>query len=534
MQRNTHLKYSATHQALNIYNYYRIFISLCFLVPLGFDWDVPLLTLHLASPLPIVWIYALLALLIYLWGKMSTQQKTSQIVIPMMLDILFLNFMIQNLNHLESPLSLLFFITIICSSLLLPTRLAIFIAAFLSLTLLFFQTINFFSSWKNTEILHAGLIGFLSFTLAGVISHLTKHLKKQNELVIQKAIELENYEKLSGTIVSMMQVGTIVFDNLDQIMLMNHSAKYLLGISNNTPCHHLKDLPKILVDQFQMAKNTQKETPAFQAPFTPNTIRLSLFQIDTSHKEPFQNYYLVFIHDILKENQQAQRMKLSALGQLSAKIAHEVRNPLGAIQHATQLIKESPLCESKEQRLIEIIQRHVSRVNAVVDSVLSLSRQTSANFHVFDLNEWLHLFVKQFKMPHLEPLSIDLKSSNETFFVTADAQKLEQILINLFENGLYYSNHKNQKSTLLLEIHKEPYQIHLDITDQGPGIPEANIEKIFEPFFTTKQSGSGLGLYIVKELCDLNCIQISIHHNNTQGATFRLSFNRVIGGLNHA
>lgn len=535
MQRNIQVRYSTTRQALNIYNYYRIGISLCFSIPLGLNWDIPLLThVHPVYYAPIVWIYAFLAIFIYLWCKLTAQETTSQVVIPMMIDILFLNIMIQNSNNLESPLSLLFFITIISASLLLPTRLAIFIAAFLSLTLLSFQTIHLFTSWRSTEILHAGLLGLLSFILAGVISHLSKRLKKQSEVIIQKAIELENYEKLSGTIVSMMQIGTLVINDQDQIKLMNHSAKNLLGISDSASCHHLNDLPKIFIEHFQKTKQSNQETAIFQTAHIPNTIRLSLFQIETKQENSVKYYYLIFIHDVLKENQQAQRMKLSALGQLAAKIAHEVRNPLGAIQHAAQLLKESEGIDGDSTRLIEIIQRHVSRVNAVVDSVLSLSRQGSACPHVFDLNAWLHQFVKQFKMPHLDPLTITINTNNENFFVTADTQQLEQILINLFENGLYYSHHHHQKSTLLLEVHQEPYQIHVDITDQGPGIPIENQGKIFEPFFTTKESGSGLGLYVVKELCDLNCIHITLHRNRAKGATFRLSFNRIIGGISHA
>ncbi len=535
MQRNTHIKYSSTHQALNIYNYYRIAMSLCFLIPLGLNWDIPFLTYeHLAQAVALIWLYAFLAIFVCVWCKISIQEKPSQIVIPMMADILFLNAMIQNLHNLESPLSLLFFITIISGSFLLPARLAIFMAAFLSLTLLFSQTMNLLTFWESSEILHAGLLGLLSFMLASIISHLSKRLKKQDEVLMQKAIELENYERLSGSIVSMMQVGTMVIDDKDHIRLMNHSAKNLLGVSNKAFCEQLHHLPKIFVEHFQGAKADQKETSVFQVPHIANTIRLSLLKIETAQEKSTQHYYLVFIHDVLKENQQAQRMKLSALGQLAAKIAHEVRNPLGAIQHATQLLKESQKNDNPDQRLIEIIQRHVSRVNAVIDSVLSLSRQQSAHSHVFDLNEWLHEFVKQFKMPHLEPLSIHLKANNETFFVTADVQQLEQILINLFENGLYYSHHHRKKNNLLLTLQKEPYQIHLDITDQGPGIPETHVEKIFEPFFTTKESGSGLGLYVVKELCDLNCVHITLHRNTPDGATFRLTFNRIIGGVNYA
>lgn len=535
MQRNTHIKYSSTHQALNIYNYYRITISLCFLIPLVLNWDIPFLIYeHLAQAVLLIWLYAVLAVFVCIWSKINHKQKTSQILIPMMADIVFLNAMIQNLNNLESPLSLLFFIPIISGSLLLPARLSMFMAAFLSLTLLFSQTMNLLNFWGNSEILHAGLIGLLSLILASIISHLSKRLKKQDEILIQKAIELENYERLSGTIVSMMQVGTMVIDSQHYIRLMNHSAKNLLGISNQAFCEQLHHLPKIFIEHFQSAKTDKKETPVFQVPHIPNPIRLSLLRIETDEKDFDQHYYLIFIHDVLKENQQAQRLKLSALGELAAKIAHEIRNPLGAIQHATQLLKESQTQESSDQRLIAIIQRHVSRVNAVIDSILSLSRQKSAHAHVFDLNEWLHDFVKQFKMPHLEPLSIHLKANNETFFVTADVQQLEQILINLFENGLYYSHHHRQKNNLLLTLQKEPYQIHLDITDQGPGVPEAYLKKIFEPFFTTKDSGSGLGLYVVKELCDLNCIHITLHQNTKDGATFRLTFNRIIGGASYA
>jgi two-component system sensor histidine kinase PilS (NtrC family) len=236
---------------------------------------------------------------------------------------------------------------------------------------------------------------------------------------------------------------------------------------------------------------------------------------------------LIFVEDTRQITQQAQQLKLASLGRLTASIAHEIRNPLSAISHAAQLMQESTELKSDDKRLANIVENHSQRVNTIIENVISLSRRSQATPHKFELQTWLEEFVKEFCQAHQYDADLILVRVDPVDLqVSADSEQLKQVLFNLCQNGMRYSEKHTGKANLALHAYQSATNDlpALDIIDEGPGIPEDDRSRIFEPFFTTENSGTGLGLYLAKELCEANQVNLDYLVTDQGKSCFRLGF----------
>ena len=215
-----------------------------------------------------------------------------------------------------------------------------------------------------------------------------------------------------------------------------------------------------------------------------------------------------------------------SLGRLTASIAHEVRNPLGAISHASQLLSESDEIVESDQRLLEIIGTHTKRVNLIIESILDLSRNKAYDSSQINFADWLEQFISKFSNAQDEAISIDCKVDPSDIAIRFNPGQLEQVLTNICENGLRYSNKSTDKQHIPIEagLSDNNQNPVLHILDDGKGIPEELFTQIFEPFFTTEQSGTGLGLFICKEICDANNARLSYHPDYKGKSCFQINF----------
>jgi two-component system sensor histidine kinase PilS (NtrC family) len=235
---------------------------------------------------------------------------------------------------------------------------------------------------------------------------------------------------------------------------------------------------------------------------------------------------LIFLEDCTEVQKQAQQLKLASLGRLSASIAHEIRNPLGAISHAAQLLGESKTLGKGEVRLCETIQNHSVRMNDVIENVLQLSRRKSAEPKIIVLVQWLSGFVAEFETNWQEKSEITVVLKPKDIVIKADPLHLSQVLANLCQNGLRYSKKKTGESKLLIRGGKDPQTLlsFLEIIDYGHGVEEELVSNLFEPFYTTETTGTGLGLYVSKELCAANDARLNYRRSDTGGSSFKITF----------
>jgi two-component system sensor histidine kinase PilS (NtrC family) len=231
--------------------------------------------------------------------------------------------------------------------------------------------------------------------------------------------------------------------------------------------------------------------------------------------------------DMAAMAQQAQQLQLASLGRLSASIAHEIRNPLGAISHAGQLLAESENLDVNDERLTQIIAEHSRRLNTIVENVMSVSRRKPSQVELFNLKDYVERFIKDYIVGHginKDNITVDIKPVST--MVRFDTGHLHQILNNLCQNALHHSKQVKDLPRVIIsggrtETEPRPY---LDVYDKGPGIADDFIEQIFEPFFTTETSGTGLGLYLSRELAEGNQAHLNYIKDDDGKGRFRITF----------
>ena len=215
-----------------------------------------------------------------------------------------------------------------------------------------------------------------------------------------------------------------------------------------------------------------------------------------------------------------------ALGRLTASIAHEIRNPLGAISHASQLLGESENIAGDDLRLLSIINTHSQRVNLIIQNILELSRHHSEVPELLNIKVFLKEFLNQLGNSYRDSPVCTLEVDPANLQLRFNTSQLEQLLTNLCDNGLRYSRKHTGVPSLDIRVSLHPASQSpvLDIIDMGPGVPKSREEQIFEPFFTTENSGTGLALFICKEICEANQARIYYRRTDKQQSCFRIIF----------
>lgn len=448
----------------------------------------------------------------------------NRIVTSLIIDVLALVALIHASGGIESGLGYLLLVVVAVAGIFIRGQLSIAFAAMTSL-LVIAETFYLFQihAINSKALFSAGFLGVLLFCTAYAFQFLINKLHTSNLEAAAQAAFAEHLQRLAQAIVARMRTGIIVVNNDTRIELINDSALRLLDLPVGTDYRNLRltDISALahLINNWQ--QNPQGGPPQVLELHAGQQARVSLSTLELGAS----NRTVIYIEDHRVMTQQAQQLKLASLGRLTASIAHEVRNPLGAISHAAQLLAESPNISGADKRLTEIIHQHSQRVNHIVESTLSLSRRKEAQPETFNLNQWLPRFVTQYSTGQNVMVELDI-DNNERHLVKMDQTHLSQVLTNLLDNGLRYSHQHTGVAKVLLKVSKSRNDdiSYLEVIDYGPGISNDRLPYVFDPFFTTEERGSGLGLYISKELCEIN--QASLHYRRTEEglSCFRIDF----------
>ena len=529
MANNQHLQPSTSQQAalLRIFCGYRVLLYGVLAGVLQFNWADPLV--GAAAPRPFFWtclLYAF-ALLITMLTTPRYRGPSAQIIFAhLFVDIGVLTALVHWSGGSGSGLALLMLVNVATGGLMLGGQLATLIAALATIALLSDTIYLNLNRNGNQSFLTSGLLGILFFATAQGF-----HRLRNSQLIAQaRGADISKLQNLNQLIVQRMRTGIMVVDDDYRIVMMNQAAADMLhaaSLQRRTELGELPHLPEPLRNKLSI----WRESPHIQQkPFTPTPNGPELMARFTQLQSLEENIgqtsaeTLIFLEDNLQLAQRAQQLKLAALGRLTASIAHEIRNPLGAISHAAQLLRESPELSTTDQRLTEIIQNHSQRMNTVIENILQLSRRSPPNPQRIDLTLWLTDLTQQFRQGYSAPCHIDIAVDGD-IDITIDPDQLGQVLTNLLENALRYSARAtgNAHARLTGCINANGLA-QLDIIDDGPGIPDELKERVFEPFFTTESDGNGLGLYIARELCEINQARLHYLHTAEGKSCFRINF----------
>ncbi len=452
-----------------------------------------------------------------------------QILTQIAADIMAIVVLMHASGGISSGLGGLLVVFVGAGSLVLPLHIPAFFAALATLAVLgeqFFSQIGGVSDASNYSA--AGVLGAIIFAISLAARPLARRIQFSEALARQRGVDLANLSELNEYIVQHLRESIVVVDADDRIRLMNSSAALLLGAPANCHGMQLTDASKDLADHVAVwrkhAMNTQHTEFSMVADDDSARIKAHLAPLGKGSER--NGPILVFLEDASLMNERVQQSKLASLGRLSASIAHEIRNPVGAMSHAGQLLAESNALSDDDLRLTEIIRTHAERVSHIIDNVLRLSRRESSRPERFMLAPWLDDFAQEFtRTLELQEGELSIADVAENLEIRMDPSHLRQVMWNLCDNAVKYAS---ETGGIMVELQagqtQRTGQPYLEVLDHGHGVDPQTVDKIFEPFYTDRSGGTGLGLYISRELCELNRATLVFQPRESGGSIFRIVF----------
>ena len=530
------------YDLLRIYTYYRTLLGSVLLLMFQIEFAPKIL----GNDNPQLFFYSSIGYtainfmtLIVMWRVKYAPSQT-KLFSSLLIDVIAISLLMHASGGATSGLGYLLLIAIAAGGIMLRERISFFLAAITTIVVISEGAYRFIIlTQDNKAVFTSGTLSALAFLTALLFQHLTKKIRLSYAEAESQAKQAAHLQKLAQLIVERMRTGILVLNNQLTIELHNHAALKLLGITSDTIENiPLSQFPDLYKKHQSWQRNSSDHSPFLKIEGeTSNEIKVNFAYLEADKT----NEVLIFLEDVRSLNQQAQQLKLASLGRLTASIAHEIRNPLGAISHASQLLAESPQLPQSDVRLLDIINNHSTRVNQIIENILQLSRRRPTQTLPINLREWIPTFINDYKAsksngPQLEIALLEKNLRNNRNNGTGnvnsdgaleakfDTSQLTQVLSNLCDNGLRYSNKKTGRPDLRLEIGVDisQHQPYIRVIDYGPGISDENIKHLFEPFFTTENTGSGLGLYICKELCEANQAIISYKRTPQGESCFHL------------
>ena len=458
------------------------------------------------------------------WVAASIQATTQSLV-----DIAAIVILMHTSGGIASGLGGLLVVFVGAGSLVLPFRFPTVLAAIATFAILgerVFSQLGGAGTDPNYPA--AGLLSAIIFAMALAARPLGRRIQASEALAKQRGVDLQNLSELNEYIVQHLRESIIVMDAGGRIRLSNASAAQLLGATKMDPGMPLvrvfEPLANYVVDW--RADSGLSAHPEFTVVNAGHSLRVTAHLAPLGKDGARDGPVLVFLEDASLMNARVQQSKLASLGRLSASIAHEIRNPVGAMSHAAQLLGESAVIKDEDKRLTEIIQSHSDRVSHIIDNVLQLSRRETNRPERFRLRAWLDDFAQEFtRTLELQEGELSVAEISDDIEVRMDTGHLRQVLWNLCDNAVKYAS---ETGGILVELQAGRMQSqgrpYVEVLDQGLGVDASTAEKMFEPFYTERSGGTGLGLYISRELCELNRATLLHLDRPGGGSIFRIVF----------
>ncbi len=440
-----------------------------------------------------------------------------QLSLHVLLDILVLTVLMHTGGGLRSGLGAMLLVALAGAGLVGQGRLVLFYAAIATLAVLFEQSYRAMAvDFEMVDFFQAGLFSAGFFAVAISARLLARRVITNEELARKRGVDLRNQTLISQRVIEEMQDGVLVLNRNGWVKQHNPRAEQLLGLGDPSARMLINYSTELSQGFADWCEHASDEPVLVRAPASGMQLRARFASTDSSEHD-----VLVFLEDMGRLQEQARQIKLAALGRLTANIAHEIRNPLSAINHAGELMLEECRGQTNE-RLLRIVLDNTQRVERIVSDVLELGRRDRAHRELIDLRQTLPNLVEEYTVKEKVAggvVRFDFQGASKLFF---DRSHLHQVMWNLLGNALRHARGNAGSIALRVQDGSRDGWVDLHVLDNGDGINESSREQIFEPFFTTHSRGTGLGLYIARELCDANGARLELL-SSVSGADFCIS-----------
>ncbi|MCC6378383.1 MAG: HAMP domain-containing histidine kinase [Burkholderiales bacterium] len=472
-------------------------------------------------------LYFIFGLATFAWVQMDRLPLTLPLLALALLagDIFFLSLVIAAGGNTVAPIPILLFPQLAASGWLLRTQTAFFHAALAAVVLLGLDVWRAIEgSIGGAQIVQTGIVGFGYFATVGIAVALGRYTKASEELAAQRGIDVANLEQVNRLIIQDMQDGVLVVDLNGVVRGHNAQVTRLLGgFGRMRGGMRLAEFSATLHDYWRRWQDDFTiALPPLKVDLTQRLLRVRLVRIGSG----LNGGTLIYLEDLGRAQSEAQQMKLAAMGRLTASIAHEVRNPLSAINQAAQLLEEDGAVAQEGLRLLGMIRNNSKRIDRIVGEVLQLNRRDRQQPETIALSEFLRSLVEEIvQAENIPPGSVQIAVPDD-LMVIFDRGHFNQIVWNLVRNAWQHCQKKQASVRLAARAGYMGDAVIFELVDDGPGIPAELRSQIFEPFFTTRPGGTGLGLYIARELADANAATLELLPKSP-GAQFRMTLKRA-------
>ena len=419
-----------------------------------------------------------------------------------MLDVLAMTLLMNASGGVKSGIGLLLLVSLAAAGLVARGRLAFFHAAMAALSILLEQSWQFLNAEAPAaDFFQSGMLAGSYFVIAGLGYTLAKYARGAEQIADERGVDLANLAQINELVIRDMQDGFVVVDERGMIRQHNPQSESLVsGLAKANERALVEMAPTLARLLAEWRSDPQRIFPMLRDSGTQRDYQVRFVAVGNETASPT----VIFIEDAGRIRAQAQQMKLVALGRLTASIAHEIRNPLSSINHAAELLHEESERRPEDQRLLTIIQENAHRLDRMVQEVLYLNRRDRAQPELIDAKPYLEQFLRDFcanEKASAQIFALEISSTGRPVF---DRSHLDQILWNLVRNARRHGRGQSRSVIILLRNAPDADNLILEISDDGPGVSVEAMAHLFEPFFTTDASGTGLGLYIARELAEVN------------------------------
>jgi len=522
LQTATPLSQESLWRSISFFNLYRLILGGVLLL-------VPALFRDMFSPnapgqTQFFWLAAAYTVLVFFSVAAVAYRRPGtnwQLAFQIGTDIAAIALLTYFAGGIQSNLGMLLLVSLALAGMISRSRITLLYAALASIAMLLEHGYSVLTrDAAAAQFFQVGILNTSYFAVAWLSHTLSKYAVASEKLAFRRGVDLSNMAEANRLMIQDMPDGVLVVDERGVVRQSNPGAERLLGyVFPVNSKVHLAECSPLLDAMFALwRQNRALGHEVLNLPGANHQVRVRFLPVQ---REGFWGAVVV-LEDLQRVQEQAQQVKLAALGRLTANIAHEVRNPLSSISYATELLKEQEH-DPARTRLIQIILDNTSRLNRIVQDVMQVNRRDRVQAENINLAARLEELLDNLCQVEKVARSVFELHVEPACKARFDPGHFEQVLWNLCRNALRYSQRQSGSVRLHAFVSDEGRTV-LEVSDDGPGVAGDAVQKLFEPFFTTDARGTGLGLYIARELCEANGAMIEYKRTPFGGACFRILF----------